>query len=176
MRGLPPYSRAAIEAYEVFAGWAAALQDEYARMLAVIPANDLAIQIDYSSALIAGFGRLAELLSWIPTDETPAEMLVRHTSKEFIAPHVAGLPEEVLLGFHICAGTFPEYPTVRMPDLSVAVGAANRIVENAGRRIDYLHLSALQDSGEAYFASLVDLKAAGAKIFIGLECNDDPMR
>jgi hypothetical protein len=211
LRGVLPYSQAAIESYAIFrrlrdegkiaggtrfqmaipgahdavvtyfrdpgdwpvamAAWGAAVHDEYARMLEVIPAEDLVIQIDYCTELVDATGEMHRLMPWIPRVD-PSDVLARYSSADYLAPLVAGLSENVLLGFHICAGTAPAYPVAALEDLSVPVAAANAIVANAGRRIDYLHLPVLSDSGDAYFAPLADLRPGQAKVYLGLECND----
>ncbi len=151
----------------VTAAWQLALQDEYRRMLEVIPAEDLAIQIDFCLELCDASGAI--MFPYVPKDEN---LFARFTSAEYLAPHTVGLPEEALLGFHICAGTFPSYPVAHLPDISLPVAAANAIVRNAGRRVDFLHLPVLSSSDDAYFAPLRNLSPGSAKVFLGLECND----
>ena len=109
------------------------------------------------------------MLPYVPRDE---DLFQRFTSPEYLNPLGAGLPDETLLGFHICAGTFPAYPVAHLPDIALPVAAANAIVENAGRRVDFLHLPVLASSDDAYFAPLADLAPGSAKVFLGLECND----
>ncbi len=147
--------------------WHLALQDEYQRMLAVIPAADLAVQIDFCLELCDASGAI--WLDYVPKDE---DLFARFTSQEYLSPHVVGLPDEVLLGFHICGGTFPSYPVAHLPDISLPVAAANAIVKNAGRRVDFLHLPVLTSSDDAYFAPLKDIEPGSARVFLGLECND----
>jgi hypothetical protein len=209
LRGLLPYSHAAIEAYEIFTrlredgvvppgvryqmqipasfdavlgffpepadwpiamgAWATAVNDEYARMLDVIPADDLSIQIDYCAEVLEASG--VHLFPYAPILD---DFLATYASAEYLQPLVAALPDEVLLGFHICAGTFPSFPVADLPDISLAVRAANMIVANAGRRVDFVHLPAMQDSDETYFAPLRELRVGHAQVFLGLECNDGP--
>jgi hypothetical protein len=69
-------------------------------------------------------------------------------------------------------GTFPAYPVAHLPDIALPVATANAIVENAGRRVDFLHLPVLASSDDAYFAPLADVAPGSAKLFLGLECND----
>ena len=209
LRGLLPYSRAAIEAYGIFtrlrqdgvvpqgvryqmqipasfdavlgffpdpadwpiamSAWATAVNDEYARMLEVIPAGELSIQIDYCAEMLEASG--VHLFPYAPILD---DFLASYASAEYLAPLVSGLPEDVLLGFHICAGTFPAFPVANLPDISLPVQAANMIVANAGRPVDFIHLPAMQGSDESYFAPLERLRVAEAQVFLGLECNDGP--
>jgi hypothetical protein len=147
--------------------WQLALQDEYRRMLEVIPAEDLSIQIDFCVEISDASGRIQ--LDYVPRD---VNLLERFTAPGYLAPHVAGIPAEVLLGFHVCAGTYPSYPVAYLPDISLPVAAANAIVRNVGRRVDFIHLPVLKSSGDRYFAPLADLRPGSAKVFLGLECND----
>src|SRR5450631_2445766 len=43
------------------------------------------------------------------------------------------IPEEVLVGYHLCYGTFPEWPMYETQDLSVLVRMANYAVAESGR-------------------------------------------
>jgi hypothetical protein len=158
----------------LYSAWAAAIQDECKKMLAVIPTQDLCLQIDWCVELVTIIGRPGDTMSQAERDRH----LDLYTSKGYLNPQVAHIPEEVLLGFHICAGTFPAYPVADIKDIGVPVRAANLITRNAGRRVDYFHLPVIQSAGEAYFRALSDLKVESARIYLGLECNDGlgPMR
>ncbi len=151
--------------------WTAAIQDEYRKILEVIPADDLAISLDWCMELVEATGALRQILPYLPHDDL-ADVLASFTSREYIDPHVTGLPDEVLVGFHICGGTFPVYPMATLTDISVPVAAANGIVANAGRRVDFVHLPAVVSSGEAYFAPLAGLSVGETTVYLGLECND----
>ena len=77
------------------------------------------------------------------------------------------MPEDVLLGYHLCYGGFEGWPT-RTPPLTSVVAAANLIAEAAGRRIDYIHLPLLPNQEERYFEALSGLKIGGAKLYLGV--------
>lgn len=153
------------------AAWQEALQDEYRRILEVIPADELCIQIDYCTELDHIGGAWAKLLPWVP--DLPAEELFeRYTSLEYIGPHLAGLSEEVRIGFHICCGTAPYYPVQPLDTIDLPVRLANAIQAASGNKVNYFHVPAMQDSGDEYFAPLADLTTGDATIYLGIEVND----
>ncbi|CDP86684.1 MULTISPECIES: hypothetical protein [Mycolicibacterium] len=152
--------------------WTRALQVEYERMLEVIPAEDLAVQIDYAMEPGLLNGRHAEELDWVTQDMVGEAAFARCTSREYLAPHFVGLPETVLAGYHICLGTFPAFPRVPIDDIGFIVDATNALAVNAGRRIDFFHLPVMPDAGDNYYAPLERLDAAGAAIYLGVECDD----
>ena len=51
------------------------------------------------------------------------------------------IPEEVLVGYHLCYGTFPEWPMYEARDMGLLVRMANYAVANSGRTVDWLHLA-----------------------------------
>lgn len=154
------------------AAYTRGLQVAFARMLEVIPACDLAIQLDYCTELVDMAGdTLVRMRPWNPPG-TQDERFERHTAHDYIAPLSEGLPDDVLLGYHLCYGTFPVWPNSDVEDLGLVVRVANRLVEQTPRRVDFLHLPSMPDSRDAFFAPLRDLRAGDARIFLGLECAD----
>lgn len=155
----------------LIAAWQEALQDEYRRMLEVIPADELCVQIDYCTELVHVGGQGLKSFPWLP-DLSRDELFARYASEGYIGGHIAGLPEEVRIGFHICCGTMPVYPAQPLDDIGLPVDLANAIQKVAGGIVSYFHLPAMVDSDEAYFAPLRRLDIGQAEIFLGLECND----
>ena len=51
------------------------------------------------------------------------------------------IPEDVLVGYHLCYGTFPEWPMYEARDMGLLVRMANFAVANSGRTVDWLHLA-----------------------------------
>jgi hypothetical protein len=154
-----------------FEAWTEAVQDEYRRMLEVIPADDLVIQIDYCTELVHMAHAFDKLCDWVP-DAPSDETLATYTTERYVAPHVATLPEETVLGYHICAGTFPTQPVAELKDLSLPVAIANALAVRSDRRVDYFHLPVMRESDESYFAPLEGLAVGDAAVYLGLECND----
>lgn len=156
---------------ELFRAWEAAVQYEYAKMLAVIPAEELCIQIDYCTEMIHIGGTWAQKFDWIPAGDKDA-LLDYYTSAEYLAGYVKGLPDAVTLGFHICCGTSPSYPVQPLPTIELPVELSNRIQKTLQGRVNYFHLPAMQTSDSDYFAPLSKLHTGDATIYLGLECND----
>lgn len=155
----------------LFAAWQQAVAQEWQAILEVIPAEELCAQIDYCTEMIHIGGAWAQLLDWVP--DLPAEdLFAQYTSPEYIRSHLAGLPDQVRVGFHICCGTWPTYPVQPLEDITLPVRLANAIQQASGGRVDYVHLPAMQDSGAQYFAPLADLDTGEATVYLGLECND----
>lgn len=131
------------------------------RLLEHIPPRDLAIQWDlaYDTQDIEG------VLSW--TD--PALAWDRFVgSSRRLSPLV---PDDVLLGYHLCYGTFPEWPMYEARSMSVLVQMANTAVATAGRRVDWLHMAGpryLRSEEDAFFAPLADLNAPDSRVFLGI--------
>lgn len=155
----------------LIAAWQEAVQEEYRRMLEVIPAEELCIQIDYCTEMIHIGGTWAQKFDWVP-DLPKDELFARYTSAEYIAGHLKGLPDAVTIGFHVCCGTSPSYPVQALADIGLPVDLSNAIQASAGGRVGYFHLPAMVDSGEAYFSPLSRLDTGKATIYLGLECND----
>jgi hypothetical protein len=133
---------------------------ELTRLLSEIPATDLAIQWDcaYETQDIEG------VLAWTAGDawERFAGPAARLTPQ---------IPEDVLVGYHLCYGTFPEWPMYETRDLSVLVRMANHAVERSGRTVDWIHMAGpryLRSEDERFFAPLADLRPGAARVFLGI--------
>src|SRR4051794_31898673 len=148
----------------VMAAWADAMRAGFDRMLSTIPAEDLVIQLDFCVEVSAICATETE-----PFDYTEEQALAKYTGAEYTTSMTKNLPEAVGLGYHICVGTFPQWPRVPQKDLTRVVTIANELIENTPHRVDYLHLPIMADADEAYFAPLRNLKP-GPKVFLGLEC------
>jgi hypothetical protein len=133
---------------------------ELERLLAAIPAEELAIQWDcaYETQDIEG------VLAWTAEGawERFAGPVTRLTRL---------IPEDVLVGYHLCYGTFPEWPMYEARDYSVLVRMANFAVANSGRTVDWLHLAGpryLRSEDKSFFRPLVDLEPGPARVFLGI--------
>jgi|KBSMisStaDraftv2_1062788.scaffolds.fasta_scaffold01482_12 hypothetical protein len=154
-----------------------AIVADIARMVAGIPAKDLAIQWDYCTEICdivgtdSGQRSLDGLWPWNP-QATAEEKFAQHTGASYLAPLSARIPEDVLVGYHICLGTWPQVPFAAARDLSFVVRAANAIVKNTPRRIDFLHLPVVPTAGREFFAPLTKLNIGTARVFLGVEAKD----
>jgi hypothetical protein len=133
---------------------------ELIRLTREIPPEDLAIQWDcaYETQDIEG------VLAWTPEGawERFAGPVTRLTRL---------IPEETRVGYHLCYGTFPEWPMYEARDYSVLVRMANFAVANSGRVVDWLHLAGpryLRSEDRSFFRPLVDLEPRSARVFLGI--------
>ena len=158
-----------------------ALHVELARILEVIPANELAISWDYCTEICElvdlTYGhndcRTTLGMTWMP-ERSYDEALAAHTAPEYIEPMSHGVPDEVVLGYHFCLGTAPPkgFPSTPIEDLAPVVRVANIVVERTPHRVDYIHLPAMADSNREFFAPLADLRVGDARVFLGIEQRD----
>ena len=133
---------------------------ELTRLTAAIPAAELAIQWDlaYETQDIEG------VLAWTPEGgwERFAGPVTRLTRL---------IPEDVLVGYHLCYGTFPEWPMYEARDMGLLVRMANFAVAHSGRTVDWLHLAGpryLRSEDRSFFRPLADLEPGDARVFLGI--------
>jgi hypothetical protein len=136
---------------------------ELPRLLDAVPAGDLAIQWDlaYETQDIEG------VLAWTSGGEEEAW-------ERFAGPVrrlTRLIPEEVLVGYHLCYGTFPEWPMYEARDYGVLVGMANHAVAESGRTVDWLHMAGpryLRSEEDRFFAPLRDLDIGDTRPYLGI--------
>ncbi len=133
---------------------------ELVRLTEAIPPADLAIQWDcaYETQDIEG------VLAW--TSEGAWERFAGPVTRL-----TRLIPEETLVGYHLCYGTFPEWPMYEARDYAVLVRMANFAVAQSGRTVDWLHLAGpryLRSEDRSFFRPLVDLEPGDARVFLGI--------
>ena len=67
--------------------------------------------------------------------------------------------DEVLVGYHLCYRTFPEWPMYEARDLGLLVRMANFAAANSGRTVDWVHLAGpryLRSEDRSFFRPLAD--------------------
>ena len=133
---------------------------ELARLTATIPPGDLAIQWDmaYETQDIEG------VLAW--TSEGAWERFAGPVTRL-----TRLIPADVLVGYHLCYGTFPEWPMYEARDMALMVRMANFAVANSGRTVDWLHLAGpryLRSEDRSFFRPLADLEPGDARVFLGI--------
>jgi len=133
---------------------------ELARLTAAIPPGDLAIQWD----LAYETQDIERVLAWTPEGawERFAGPVTRLTRL---------IPSDVLVGYHLCYGTFPEWPMYEARDMALLVRMANFAVANSGRPVDWLHLAGpryLRSEDRSFFRPLADLEPGDARVFLGI--------
>jgi len=133
---------------------------ELRRLTASIPPADLALQWDlaYETQDLEG------VLAW--TCEGAWERFAGPVTRL-----TRLIPEDVLVGYHLCYGTFPEWPMYEARDMGLLVRMANFAIANSGRRVDWVHLAGpryLRSEDRSFFRPLVDLEPGDARVFLGI--------
>ena len=139
-------------------GYTDALAAEIGTIVEKIPNNDLAVQWDCSTEVQDAYGAVPGFT---------ADGAVERNVAQFrrLSPLI---PETVLLGYHLCFGTLGGWPRFAPPDLSATVALANAVIENSGRRVDWIHIPVLPDANDAFLAPLRELKPRGARVYLGV--------
>ena len=133
---------------------------EWARLATAIPPGDLAIQWDVCYEVLDFEGKLA----W--TSEGAWERFAGPVTRL-----TRLIPDDVLVGYHLCYGTFPEWPMYEARDMEPLVRMANFAVANSGRTVDWLHLAGpryLRSEDRSFFRPLTDLEPGDARVFLGI--------
>jgi hypothetical protein len=133
---------------------------EIERLTSAIPPADLAIQWDVCYEVLDIEGVVAWMGDGAWERFTgPVTRLTRL------------IPEDALVGYHLCYGTFPEWPMYEARDMELLVRMANHAIANSGRTVDWLHLAGpryLRSEDDRFFRPLSDLSAGDARVFLGI--------
>jgi hypothetical protein len=133
---------------------------EIARLTQAIPPTDLALQWDVCYEVLD----LEDVIAW--TSDGAWERFAEPVSRL-----TAQIPDDVLVGYHLCYGTFPEWPMYEARDMGLIVRMANHAVAESGRRVDWLHLAGpryLRSEDDGFFRPLSDLDVGDARVFLGI--------
>lgn len=133
---------------------------ELTRLTAAIPPEDLAIQWDVCYEVLDIEG----VLSW-----TAPGAWERFTDP--VGRLTRLIPEDVLVGYHLCYGTFPEWPMYEARDMEPLVTMANYAVANSGHAVDWLHLAGpryLRSEDDRFFQPLDRLEPGDARVYLGI--------
>lgn len=146
------------------------LKREVDRILQAVPAGELALQFDNAWEVVdLATGDRQYFRFW--PQRTPEEKFEEHTRSLDDLARLA--PDEALLGYHWCYGTWGGWPMTDMRDLSLCVRLSNAAAERVSRRIDYVHMPVIPDPDEAFFAPLNDLAIGETKVFLGMIHEED---
>jgi hypothetical protein len=154
----------------VHAAYQAGMDHEIARILEVVPANDLVIQFDMAWEVVDISMGDANYFSFWPR-QSAAEKLESHASQ--LSELARAVPEETLLGYHWCYGTWGGWPMTDMQDLDLCVRLCNEAVRRTRRRLDYVHMPVIKQPGDAFFAALERLDIGDTKVYLGLVHEDE---
>ena len=133
---------------------------ELKRLMEAIPPADLALQWDVCYEVLDIEG----VIAWM--GHGAWERFTGPVSR--LAPTI---PEEVLMGYHLCYGTFPEWPMYEARDMGLLVRMANFAIANSGRRVDWVHMAGpryLRSEDDRFFLPLSGLNPRGARVFLGI--------
>jgi hypothetical protein len=154
----------------LYRAYQAAIAREIESMLQEIPAGDLVIQFDLAAEVRDLYLGDRAPLPWSP-DRTLDEKWRWHVAD--MAPLASAVPEEVVLGYHLCFGTWGGWPhTPGVEDIGVCVRLANELVAQAPRSVDYVHMPVLPDCDDAFVAPLADLRLGDSRLYVGLAYHD----
>lgn len=161
--GTRMFVQAAGDFGDFVAAYQAGLARDLATIASAIPAGELAIQWDICIETLAiECGDRHPAFPWRPAGD-PFE---RYLS---FLEHAAGLvPDEALMGLHLCYGDLGHRHLIEPPDLSVCVRMANAAPGVCGRPVDFYHVPVPRErTDDAYFVPLEKLGVDG-KLYIGL--------
>lgn len=152
------------DADRVNAAYTLAMADEVRRLCDAIPHDDLTIQWDACWETVV----FDQLFDWAPSGD-PMERIAMQT------PVISmGIPDEVVVGYHFCYGSMHDEHFVEPTDLSRCVGLSNFVVNNSGRRIEFVHMPVPIDrDDDAFYAPLRDLRIGGCGVYLGLVHYED---
>jgi len=133
---------------------------ELKRLTAAIPPSDLALQWDVCYEVLDVEG----VISWMGDGAWerftgPVSRLTR------------AIPEDVLVGYHLCYGTFPEWPMYEARDIATLVRMANFAIANSGRTVDWVHMAGpkyLRSEDDRFFRPLAELQPGTTRVFLGI--------
>ena len=133
---------------------------ELRRLTEAIPPADLAIQWDVCYEVL----NIEGVIAWMGQGAWerftgPVSRLTRE------------IPEDALVGYHLCYGTFPDWPMYEARDMALLVRMANFAIANSGRTVDWIHMAGpryLRSEDERFFSPLADLKAHEARVYLGI--------
>jgi hypothetical protein len=155
---------------ELYQAYLDGIRREIAKMLATIPSDDLAIQWDVAWEFVdMAMGERNYFSFWPKL--TAEQKFQRHA--EQLDGLWQGIPDETLLGYHWCYGTWGGWPMTAMPDLAICVRMSNEAKRRTGRRLDFVHMPVVRVPDEAFFAPLDDLDIGDTRVFLGMVHHTD---
>lgn len=155
---------------EARAAYHAAIRRAVETILESAPAEDLAFQFDLCYELIdLAQGDVHHVPHFPP--RSYEEKVEHHASA--LEELGRGVPDEALLGYHWCYGTWGGWPMTELTDLTHCVRMSNEAVRRTPRRVDYVHMPVVKHPDEAFFAPLADLDVGDTTVYVGLVHHSD---
>ena len=151
-----------------------AMKRELTRLTQEIPPNDLAIQWDIATEVLCIEGNDHDPTLGLPWD-APGDPFDRYGQALVdLCPHI---PEEALLGLHLCYGDLGHKHFKEPDDLSLVVRMANAGVMAVRRPVDFVHMPVPRSrTDDVYFAPLSGLSICETKLFLGLVHHTDGLQ
>lgn len=147
------------------AAYSEAMSREIPRMMAEIPAQDLAIQWDVCMEMVA-VDRDDDYEALFPWSTSPGPMERYSNAVRELSSYV---PEEVPLGLHFCYGDLGHKHFIEPQDLGKCVEITAESVRVIDRTIDFVHIPVPRDrDDDAYFKPLADWPKNAGKLYLGL--------
>lgn len=153
----------------------AAMADELAAILKVVPAEDLAVQWDVCEPVFEEVvrrpGEAPSMYAWRDKADFPPLPAMLDS----IARAAIKVPAGAGLGFHFCYGSAEDKHAVEPANTQLLVDFMNGIAERVSRPIDWMHFPVpIERDDLAYFAPLKGLKLhPETKLFLGLLHRED---
>jgi methionine synthase II (cobalamin-independent) len=167
---------------DIYPAYAAAIRREIVQIVAGIPADDLAIQLDLATefSYIEQVGvRGRKPFPWFVEGAAEAAQVptadIIDAITALAADVAATVPDAVQLGFHLCYGDVAEKHFVEPADAANLVAVANALCAKVSRPIEFLHLPVpIERDDAAYFAPLGGLSLhPETLLFLGLVHHED---
>src|SRR5262245_26104059 len=149
----------------VHEAYARAMKAEISKMLEMIPADDLVIQLDLAWEVVDLSIGDEQYFPWWPQN-TFHEKFERYMTN--LVDLASAVAESVPLGLHWCYGTWGGWPMTEMLDLELCVRLSNAAVTRIRRRIDYVHMPVVAQPDDAFLAPLRELNIGNTRVFLGL--------
>lgn len=159
--GIAAFFRASPDDYErVIPGYERAMIREVGKIAGAIPAGELAIQWDVCNEVMDNEGAYP----WMPQDGRAWDRYL-----QAIGGIGSVVPEESLMGYHLCYGDLGGHHIVQPADLALLTRMANAAVAESRRPVDWIHMPVpVGRDDDAYFQPLSDLKAPESRLILGL--------
>lgn len=165
-----PFTADAADYPALVAAYEDAVARDIAAMLETIPATDLAVQWDICMETLAieCNDELPGIFPWSPDGEPFDRYL------EAVTRAAGYVPDEVLMGLHLCYGDLGHRHLIEPPDLSVCVRMANAACARIARPVDFYHVPVPRDrNDDPYFVPLDRLEIGDGRLYVGLVHHTD---
>ena len=149
----------------VHGAYVRAMTAEISKMLEVIPADDLLIQLDLAWEVVDLSIGDEQYFPWWP-ESTLDQKFDRYMTG--LVQLASAVPENVPLGLHWCYGTWGGWPMTEMPNLELCVRLSNEAVKRIKRHVDYVHMPVVPNPDDAFLAPLRNLNIGDTRVFLGL--------